>query len=118
MHEEKQIPDFFDIPKDWKKGRLKNRSASHTGLMMISNPKTFEVRYVEKGTDIPIGWKKGKSRKMPHENQRKYHTKCKEKYEQKAAEMFQCFISCNLSFIELSKRYPEIKDYKSCNYII
>lgn len=115
---EMQIPDFENIPNGWHKGRRKNIRTSHTGLIMISNPKTLEVKYVEKDSELPVGWKFGKSRAMNLARRKKYFKIQREKYVEKAKQIFDYFVSNELSFTKLISKFPELSEYKSCTYIL
>ena len=117
-NKEKQIPNLFDVPIGWHKGRRQNISTSHKGLVMISNPQTLEVQYVPKGTTLPDGWKYGKSRPLNMAKRHKYFEIQKQRYAHKAKQLFEYFIQHNLSFADLAAAFPEIRQYKSSNSIL
>lgn len=111
------IPDIF-LKSGYHLGRLSKKSTSHSGQMMISNSTTLEVKYVDKDSEIPNGWKKGKLRKPNCKKLRAYHKKKTDIYISKAKEYCQFFVANDLSFTKLVTQFPELKSYRKSNYIL
>lgn len=96
---------------------MKNLGVSHTGQMMISNPTTKQIKYVDKDTPIPEGWKKGTCNKKHLSD--KARAIIKTAANKKALQILSWLKDCNLSFDLLRQLHPDVDStYKRNNYIL
>lgn len=116
-NEEREICQILPLPEGWSEGRLKNLGVSHTGQMMISNPTTKQIKYVDKDTPIPKGWKKGSCNKKCRSKETK--ARLKQQQVDKANLLLSWLKDCDLSFDLLRQQHPDVDStYKRNNYIL
>ena len=116
-NEEREICYILPLPEGWSEGRLKNLGVSYTGQMMISNPTTKQIKYVDKDTPIPKGWKKGSCNKKCRSKETK--ARLKQQQVDKANLLLSWLKDCNLSFDLLRQQHPDVDStYKRNGYIL